>query len=69
VRDIKQLFECPTGIDTGFILSSLGLVSFGYRARVGILSLLGVERTRSLLEETIFDTMGNNITVHLCAFD
>jgi len=69
VRDIKQPFGCPTRIDTGFILSSSGIVYFGDRRRIGILSLLGVERVRALLEETIRDTLGNDVAVCLCPFD
>ena len=68
MRDIEQLFECPTGIDIGFTFSSLGLVCSGDRRRVGNLSFFGVERIRSLLE-TIRDTMGNEVTVWLCPFD
>jgi len=63
VRDIEQLFECPTGIDIGFIFYSLGLICFQDHRRVGILSFLGVERIRSLLEETILDTMGNEVAI------
>jgi len=47
VRDIEQLFECPTGINIGFIVPGLGLVWFGDIRRVGILSFLGGERIRS----------------------
>ena len=68
-RDIKQLYECLTGIDTGFIFSSLGLVSSDDLAFVSILSLFSVEQIWSLLEETIFDTMSKEVTVCLCAFD
>jgi len=63
VGDIEQLFECPTGIDIGFIFSILGLDCFGGRKRVGICSFLGVERIRFLLEGTILDTMGNGVAV------
>jgi len=69
VRDIEQLFGCLTGIDTRFIFSSLGFVCFGDRRRVGILSFLGVEWIRSLLEEKIRDTMGNEVKVWLCPFN
>jgi len=61
VRDIEQLFECPTGIDIGFIFYSLAIVCFQDRGCVGILSFLGVGPIRSLLKETILDTMGNQV--------
>jgi len=69
VLDIEQLFECLTGIDTGFIFSSLGLVCFSGRRRVGILFFLSVKWIRSPLEDTILDTMGNKVAVYLCPFD
>ena len=69
MSDIEQLCECLTGIDIGFIFFSLGLVCFDDRRRVGILSFLGVERIRFLLEETILDTMGNEVAIRLCPFD
>ena len=49
-----------------FIFSSRGSAD---RRRVGIPCLLGVERVRSLLEETILDTIGNKVAVCLCLFD
>jgi len=63
VRDIEQLFECPTGIDRVFVFSIMGTVCFGDRRRVGILSFLGVEQIRSLLEAIIRNTMGNEVAV------
>jgi len=65
VCDVEQLFECPTGIDIGFISSIQGLISFGDPRRVGILSFLGVDRVRSLL----LDTMGNEVADCLYSFD
>jgi len=53
VRDIEQLFECVTGVDIGSISYGLGLVCLVDRRHVGILSFPGVERIRSLLEETM----------------
>jgi len=69
VRNIERRFECPTGTDTGFTFSSLGLVRFGDFRGVDILSFLGVERVRSLLEGTVLDTMGNEVAVCLCPFN
>ena len=69
MRDIKQLFECPTGIDTGFKFSSLGRACFGDRRCVGILSFLGIERIRSLLKDTLLGTIGNRVAVRLCPFN
>ena len=63
VHEIEQLFECLTGTDIGIIFSSLGLVGFGDRRCVGILTFLGAGRIRSLLEETILETMGNEVAV------
>ena len=50
VRDIEQLVECLTGTDTGLIFPRLGIACFVDRRHVGVLSLLGVERIRLLLE-------------------
>jgi hypothetical protein len=69
VRDIEQLLECITGIDIRFVFSSLGLICFCDRRRVGILSFLGVERIWALVEETILDTMGNEVAICLRPFD
>ena len=68
MRDVEQLFEYSTGIDIGVIVSSLGLVYFGDIRRVGILSFLGGERIRSLLDETILDTLCNEVAASLCQF-
>lgn len=69
VRDIEQLLQCLTGIDIGFIFSDHGLIYFCDRGRVGILSFLGCERTRVLVEKTILDTMGNEVAICLRPFD
>ena len=68
-RDIEQLFGCLTGTDIGTIFSSLGLARFGGRRCVCILSFLGVERIRSLVEDTMRGTMGNKVAVCLFPFD
>ena len=67
-RDIEQLFECPTGIDIGLIFPTLGIICFGGPRHVGILSFLGVDRIRFLLEETTLDTMGNEVADCLYPF-
>ena len=69
VRDIEQLFECPTGIDIEFIFPAQGIIRFGGPRSVGILSFLGVDRIRSLLEETTLDTVGNEVADCLYPFD
>ena len=69
VRDIKQLLQCLTGIDIRFVFADHGLVYFCDRGRVGILSFLGFERIRVLVEETILDTMGNEVAICLRPFD
>ncbi len=69
VRDIEQLLQCLTGIDIGFVFSDHGLIYFCDRGRVGILSFLGFERIRALVEETILDTVGNEVAVCLGPFD
>jgi hypothetical protein len=66
VRDVEQLLKCFAGINIGFAFLSLGLVYFGDRRRVDILSFLGVERIRSLVEKTMLDTMGDEVAVCLC---
>ena len=67
--DIEQPFKCLTGIDIGSMFFRLGLACFGDRRRVGILSFLGVEQIRCLLEDTIPVTMGNKVAVCLCLSD
>ena len=69
VRDIEQFLQCPTGIDIRFVLSDLSLIYFRNRGRVGILSFLRFERIRALVEETILDTMGNEVAICLRPFD
>jgi len=69
VCDIEQLFERPTGIDIGFIVPNLELFFFAGSQRVRIFSFIGIERIRSLLGETILETMGNEVVVCLCTFE
>jgi hypothetical protein len=70
VRDIEQLSECFTGIDIGFVFPSFGLICFGNCRRVGIrVGILGVEWVWSLVEETMLDTMGNEVAICLCPVD
>ena len=69
VCDIEQPLERLTGIDVGFVFPSLQLVYFYNRRRVGVFSFLGVERIRSLVEEKMLDTMGNEVAICLCPLD
>jgi hypothetical protein len=63
MRDIEQLLQCLTGIYIGFDFSNLGLIYFYDCGHVGILSFLGFKRIRTLVEETILDTMGNEVAI------
>ena len=65
MRDIEQLLQCLTGIHIRFVFYDLGLIYFCDRGRVGVLSFLGIERIRALVEETILDTMGNEVAICL----
>ena len=69
VRDIEQSLQCLTGIDIRFVFSNLSLIYFCDRGRVGILSFLGFERIWALVEETILDTVGNEVAICLRPFD
>jgi len=67
-RHTEQLFH---EVPIGFIFSSLGLVRFGNRRRVCILSFIGgVKQIRSLLEVKILGIwVINKVAVCLCLFD
>jgi hypothetical protein len=60
---------CLTGIYIGFDFSDLGLIYFCDRGHVGILSFLGFERIRTLVEETLLDTISNEVMICLRPFD
>ena len=69
MRDIEQLLQCLTGVHIGFVFYDLGFIYFCDRGRFGILSFLGIERIRTLVEETILDAMGNEVAICLRPFD
>jgi hypothetical protein len=50
-----------TRIYIGFHSFDLGLIYFCDRGHVGILSFLRFKQIRTLVEETILDTMGNEV--------
>jgi hypothetical protein len=69
MRDIEQPLQSLTGIYIGFDFSDLELIYFYDRGHVGIFSFLGFKRIRTLVEETILDTMGNEVAICLRPFD
>jgi hypothetical protein len=69
LRGIEHLLLYLTRIYIGFHFFDLELIYFCGRGHVGILSFLRFKQIRTLVEETILDTMGNEVAIYLRRFD